>query len=240
MQPSKMILPAALAALFATSGILVAARQQPPAGKQPDHAAPVAAPAVKPKDDKAVIQEQRWSYPLTTCPVSGEKLSAKPTEFVVDGHLVRTCCPDCKAEIVKDPKAALQKIDAAVIADQKPTYPLTTCPVTGQKLDDKAVDFVWGTRLVRLANNDAVAVFVKDPKAPMAKVDAAYVKAQTATYPLKTCVVSDEALGGMGEPYDKLYGTHLVRFCCSSCPETFEKDPAPYLKKIDDARKTSK
>lgn len=192
------------------------------------------------KEDRAVIQSQRWSYPLNTCAVSGEKLEAKQVEFVVKGRLVRTCCDHCQAEVMKDPTEVFKKLDAAVIAAQKASYPLTTCAVTGNKLDDKAVDFVWGTRLVRLANRDAVAAFEKDTKAAMAKVDEAYVKAQVAAYPLKKCVVSGEALGGMGEPVDKLYGTTLVRFCCSSCVKSFEKDPDTYLKEIADAKKPAK
>jgi hypothetical protein len=239
MKISNLILPAAIVALVATSGVLLA-RQEPPANKKPAQAAPAAAKPAATVDDKVVIQTQRWSYPLTVCPVSGEKLGPNASEFVVTGHLVRTCCNDCKAEVVKDPAAALKKIDAAVIAEQKAAYPLATCPVTGAKLDDKAVDFVWGTRLVRLSSTDAVAAFQKDPKTAMTKVDAAYVKALTPAYPLKTCVVTGEALGGMGEPCDKLYGTTLVRFCCSGCVSDFEKDSGPYLKKLADARKPAK
>jgi hypothetical protein len=236
MKTSTILFPAALAALIAVSGGL-SARQDPHAEK------PGAVSAAKPdksQEDRAVIQTQRWSYPLATCPISGEKLGAKMSEFVVQGRLVRTCCNDCKAQVVQDPAPILKKIDAAVVAAQKADYPLATCPVTGAKLDDKAVDHVYGTRLVRLANRDAVAAFEKDPKPAMTLVDAAYVKALTTTYPLKTCVVSGEDLGAMGETCDKLYGTRLVRFCCSSCTASFEKEPAAYLKKIDDARKPAK
>jgi hypothetical protein len=240
MKHSKIVIPIAAAALVAAVTLSASARQEPPDAKRPAKAAPVAARAGEPQDDKVVIQTQRWSYPLATCPISGEKLGAKPTEFVVEGRMVRTCCGDCKAEIVKSPAAAIKKIDAAVVAEQKAGYPLTTCAVTDAKLDDKAVDYVWGTRLVRLANADAVKAFQKDPKTAMAKVDAAYVKAQTAAYPLQTCVVTGEKLGGMGAPYDRLYGTTLVRFCCSGCTADFEKDPQTYMKKIADAKKPAK
>lgn len=229
-----LLTTAALASIAAPA--VIAAHQEPQTKK-------TETPAAKPdkaQDDRAIIQAQRWTYPLNTCPISGETLGPKMSEFVVQGHLVRTCCNDCKAQVLKDPAPLLKKLDAAVVAQQKPEYPLATCPITGAKLDDKAVDYVYGMRLVRLADKDAVAAFEKDPKSAMAKVDAAYVKAQTAAYPLKTCVVSGEELGGMGDAYDKLYGTRLVRFCCSSCTESFEKDPAPYLKKLDDAKKPAK
>lgn len=54
-------------------------------------------------------------------------------------------------------------------------------------------------------------------------------------YPLKTCVVSGEELGSMGDAHIIKYEGREVRFCCSACEKTFRKDPAKYLKKIDDA-----
>jgi hypothetical protein len=238
MKISTLLLTTATLASIAVPAVMAAHQDPLPKATPANKAAET--PAVKPdkaQDDRAIIQSQRWSYPLSTCPISGEKLGPKATEFVVQGRLVRTCCNDCKAQIVQDPSPLLKKLDAAVVAQQKADYPLATDPITGAKLDDKAIDHVYGMRLVRLADKESVAAFEKDPKTAMAKVDAAYVKAQTAAYPLKTCIVSGEELGGMGEAYDKLYGTRLVRFCCSSCTESFEKEPATYLKKLDDAKK---
>jgi len=61
-----------------------------------------------------------------------------------------------------------------------------------------------------------------------------------AAYPLDTCVVSDEKLGEMGAPIDYIHKEagkpdRLVRFCCKMCVSKFKKDPAKYLKKIDEA-----
>ncbi|HTJ78315.1 MAG TPA: hypothetical protein VL357_04910 [Rariglobus sp.] len=63
-----------------------------------------------------------------------------------------------------------------------------------------------------------------------------------AAYPLDTCVVSGEPLtdGDMGPPVDFVYKQEgkpdrLVRFCCNMCVKKFKKDPAKYLKAIDDA-----
>ena len=56
------------------------------------------------------------------------------------------------------------------------------------------------------------------------------------TYPLTTCVVSGEKLGGdMGEPVKFDYHGREIRFCCPGCEATFKKDPAKYLKILDDA-----
>jgi YHS domain-containing protein len=58
-------------------------------------------------------------------------------------------------------------------------------------------------------------------------------------YPLKTCVVSGEELGKMGEPKRIVYEGQEVKFCCPSCEKDFRKDPAKFLKKIEEARKGS-
>jgi hypothetical protein len=72
--------------------------------------------------------------------------------------------------------------------------------------------------------------------------DAAWLAQARKAYPLKTCVISKEDLGTMGEPTDLIYRAEgspdrLVRFCCESCIKDFKKDPAAALKRIDDAGK---
>ena len=57
--------------------------------------------------------------------------------------------------------------------------------------------------------------------------------AKPIPYPLKTCPVSDEKLGGdMGAPYVFVYQGQEIKLCCSGCKKDFLKDPAKYLKKI--------
>jgi hypothetical protein len=69
------------------------------------------------------------------------------------------------------------------------------------------------------------------------KADAAQ---KADNYPLKTCVVSGEPLGSMGESVQYMHKEagkpdRLVRFCCEGCIDDFKKEPAKFLKKIDDA-----
>ena len=60
-------------------------------------------------------------------------------------------------------------------------------------------------------------------------------------YPLKTCIVSDEALGGdMGDPIVSSYKGQEIKFCCNSCPKKFAKDPEKYMKKLAAAGPTTK
>lgn len=70
---------------------------------------------------------------------------------------------------------------------------------------------------------------------------AAWLAKAKAEYPLTTCVVSGDELkaGSMGEPVDYIHKEagkpdRLVRFCCKDCVKDFKKNPAKYLKMIDD------
>lgn len=62
---------------------------------------------------------------------------------------------------------------------------------------------------------------------------------QAKTYPLTTCLVSGDKLGGMGETIDCLYEGKLIRFCCKGCIKSFNKNPGKYLPELDAAKKPS-
>ena len=73
--------------------------------------------------------------------------------------------------------------------------------------------------------------------------DAAWLTAAHAAYPLKTCLVSEEELGGMGKPAEFIYRQagqpdRLVRFCCKMRVPKFKKDPAKYLAQLTPSDKT--
>jgi hypothetical protein len=204
--------------------------------EQPKQAAPV--PAAAPTEAE-IVRAQKPAYPLDTCVISGKKLDDKALDVVIDGRLVRLCCPNCKAGAEKDKAATFAKIEAGVVAAQKASYPLTTCPISGEKLGSMGdpVDVVHGTKLVRLCCSSCKKGLEKDPAAALAKVDKAWIDAQLATYGLETCPVSDEKLGSMGEPLNVLYGTKLVRLCCKGCTKALEKDGPAIVAKIDAAKK---
>jgi len=52
----------------------------------------------------------------------------------------------------------------------------------------------------------------------------------SASYPLKTCVVSGEELGDDRVAYK--WGDTEVQFCCPDCVKDFEKEPEKYLAKV--------
>lgn len=78
------------------------------------------------------------------------------------------------------------------------------------------------------------------------KTDPTLIEKLKKDYPLDTCVVSGDKLGGsMGEAVDYLFKLkndekqeiRLVRFCCKDCIKKFKKEPEKYMKKIEDAAK---
>ncbi len=59
-------------------------------------------------------------------------------------------------------------------------------------------------------------------------------------YTLKTCIVSGDKLGEMGEPFVYKYKDREIKFCCKGCLKDFNKEPAKYVKKIDEAEAKAK
>ena len=51
-------------------------------------------------------------------------------------------------------------------------------------------------------------------------------------YPLDTCIVTDNALGSMGDPITKVYDGQEVKFCCAPCVAEFEANPAEFMAKL--------
>jgi hypothetical protein len=77
--------------------------------------------------------------------------------------------------------------------------------------------------------------------APLTRADDAK---KPKPYPLQTCVVSGEKLDGdMGKPFVFTYKDKKVKddtgreikFCCKDCKKDFDKDPAKYIKKLEEA-----
>ena len=92
---------------------------------------------------------------------------------------------------------------------------------------------------VQAAEHDHAA---KDQTPPVSKSDAAAIEKARAGYPMKTCLVSGESLGSMGEAFGYVHKEagkpdRVVFFCCDGCVDDFKKEPAKFLAKLDDAAK---
>jgi hypothetical protein len=84
-----------------------------------------------------------------------------------------------------------------------------------------------------------VPAFAADKKAN--PTESEIVAKARAEYPLKTCLVSDEPLGSMGEAAAYVHkaagkADRVIFVCCEGCIDDFKADPAKFLKKVDDAK----
>lgn len=134
----------------------------------------------------------------------------------------------------------------AVAQDGKPAtrpskaeYPLDMCPVMNVKIDSKGspVTFEHEGRTVKVCCTRCEGTFKKNPERFHKKLDAMITAKQKADYPLKTCLVSGEELGGeMGEPINYVHRptNQLVRFCCEGCVDPFKAEPDKFLAKLNE------
>jgi YHS domain-containing protein len=81
----------------------------------------------------------------------------------------------------------------------------------------------------------ALAADTGDTKAAEHKSNA-----KLKPYKLKTCIVSGDKLGEMGEPVVYEYEGRQIKFCCKACIKDFKKEPAKYVKKIEEAEAKAK
>ncbi len=84
----------------------------------------------------------------------------------------------------------------------------------------------------RIRNVIASALVVGALVSPTWGFAADTQSAKAKPYPLKTCVVSGEKLGEMGDPYVFVHKGQEVKLCCKSCLKDFNKNPDKYLKKM--------
>ena len=168
----------------------------------------------------------------TECPVSGKPVNPEKT-VVYEGKVIAFCCDDCKANFQKDPKPYLAKLEPLLKAagEKRQAAINTVCPVSGKPVNpEKTV--VFEGNVVAFCCDDCKANFEKDPKPFLAKLEpflkAAGEKKQAAINTV--CPVS-------GKPVNPektvIYEGKVVAFCCDDCKANFEKDPKPFLAKLE-------
>ena len=180
------------------------------------------------------------SYPLDICAVSGKKLGSmgEPIELVHEGRQVKFCCQGCVPAFKKEAAKYIENVDKKIIEAQKASYPLNTCVLSGEKLDEDAKSIVVNNRLVRVCCGGCVRK-IKDklPDNISKELDNAIIKKQFRSYTLTTCVISGEPLGSMGKPKNVVVGNTLVKVCCKGCISKVAKDPAKFIKMVKAAPK---
>lgn len=125
--------------------------------------------------DEKIIAAQAPGYPMTECPVGGHGPEEEGGwyDVVYMNRLVRLCCEGCEWKLHANPAGYLAKLDRAYADAQRDSYPLSTCPVGGEKLDDGAAEIVAGTQLVRLCCEGCIEDFEASPEKYLTKIEEA-------------------------------------------------------------------
>jgi hypothetical protein len=84
-----------------------------------------------------------------------------------------------------------------------------------------------------------LAVTAADAKTAEPNADAKS-GAKPKPYPLDTCAVAGEKLGDMGKPFVFTHEGREIKLCCKSCKKDFDKEPARFIKKLNEAEAKAK
>ncbi|MEE2718466.1 MAG: hypothetical protein VX727_01610 [Planctomycetota bacterium] len=204
-----------------------------PAGK-PDAPKPAAKPA-------AAETEVPLSQldPLGLCPKSGSDVAAmgRVTRRVINGVDVSFCCPPCIKPYEDDYAAYRKRIGDQIVVLELAYYPTDRCIVTGRELgkETAAIDHVLGNRLVRVADEAAVARLEADPDTYNQKLDRIIIEAERKDYPLTTCVVQGSTLDPKRPPAEVVVGNRLMKLCCAGCAGKIRATPYLYVQKVNEA-----
>lgn len=127
------------------------------------------------KLDELMIADQKPHYPLTTDLVTGEALPAegKIVDVIHFNRLVRLGSEESAKTFAKSPDGYLAKLNEAVIAKHKDTYPTDKCIVSGEGLESmgKPVQKVYANRLVQFCCNNCPAQFEAAPYKYLPKLE---------------------------------------------------------------------
>ncbi len=129
------------------------------------------------KVDAAIVKQQVAYYPTDVCLIMGEKIM-EPVNYVYQNRLFQFCCPMCVRGFKKSPEKTIKRLDEAVVKKEAKSYPLKTCLVSGEKLNDSAVNYVFANQLVKLCCGGCKTAFNKEPTKYMAKKQQAVVKSK--------------------------------------------------------------
>ena len=116
-------------------------------------------------------------------------------------------------------------------ADEEPAAkPQTACPIMGGQIDKKLFTDHDGKRIYFCCKG-CPETFKKDAAKYVTEMEDAGIVLEDAPKPQTACPV-------MGGDIDKeLFADHQgkrIYFCCKGCPEALKKDPAKYIKVLED------
>jgi len=209
------------------------------------------------KTTKAKAQFLGRGDGVTTCPVTGEKIESKDNKAVLFGRTVYFCCPDCWAEVKKNPAAYVKRTHKEQLLAIK-NAPKTeghhgdhhaqdskageqkflgkgdgieTCPVTGEPVNKSLKGEVNG-RVFYVCCADCIETVKKNPELYLKPVEGE--KKEPAFLGkgdgVETCPVTGEPVNK--DLKDEVNG-RVFYVCCAGCIDTIKKSPELYLKPVD-------
>lgn len=170
------------------------------------------AAGAKPADASAA----KTLVPQTVCPISGETLENKDAFVEYQGSRIYTCCKKCVAKVAAFPDYWLYRMSRDGVAAENVQ---TTCPVSGEKLEDDATSTQVGPLTVKTCCAKCAKKVVADP--------AKYLDVLQGRHAQAVCPISGEKLeGDDGFEYQGV----RIRICCPKCEGKFMAEPEKHLK----------
>ncbi len=151
---------------------------------------------------------------------------------VQDGSKKAAPAGAAKAESASKADASASTGDAAIIAKQKPTYPLDTCVVSGEKLgkEGEPFDYVYKGRLVRFCCQSCTAAFEKEPAKYVAKIDAALKKGGMPQSAARAAATNGKEAPAKTAAPEATKQPNKLTYTCPMHPEIHESKPGKCAK----------
>lgn len=178
-------------------------------------------------------------YYLSTCAVCGGLLGAKGESPEVHhlGRVFRVCSHACETAFDREPDAIRERVDAVMIADQRPHYPLKVSLVSGLRLGPNPVEFIWGNRLFRVSSAAERGQILADPARYMRVLNREVIAAQAPTYGMPhKCPVQGDILPS-DDVIDIVVANRMIRVCCGRCARVVKARPYQYLGMVEYANR---
>lgn len=196
-----------------------------------------AGPAVPKSDDAEADFMDR--FPMSRCPLCDSYLGSRgeAVEIVHSGRQIRLCCDSCRLAFERDPSKALARIDAVLIADQMPHYPLKSSLLDARPLPERPIDFIWGNRLFRAVDAADRDRILDNPVTAIRRLDQAVIEAQRPTYGMPDkCPVQGDILSNEAR-IDIVVANRMIRVCCGRCVKVVKARPYQYLAMVEFANR---
>jgi hypothetical protein len=181
------------------------------------------------------------AYYLSVCAWCGGLLGSRgeAVEVTRAGRPLRFCSGPCAADFDAAGAAAFERLDARMIADQRPHYPLKVSLLTGRPLGPAPIEFIWGNRLFMAVDEAERRRILASPAEAIRVLDRAVIAAQTPGYGMPTkCPVQGDILPN-DEVIDIVVANRMIRVCCARCARAVRARPYQYLAMVEYANRAA-